>query len=180
MALRDFVVKGLLFSVVGAIVTGGIAFWVGAGFVFAADRQALWDKLVSTNVVDDPDGLLDPRHGVGSPATAQKLLARRRQVTPAGEPAALNLEHPRRRLLAGARALEAHPLGGEHFHQGGDQVPVAGKHHVLARQAVHETMRRAQRFALGELGIGSTVKPSRSASGRTVSTHRTAGLDSTR
>ena len=54
MALRDLLIKGIVFGIIW------ILFVVGAAFVFSDTRQALWDRIVGTAVVDDPQGVLAP------------------------------------------------------------------------------------------------------------------------
>jgi uncharacterized RDD family membrane protein YckC len=52
MFIRDFLIKGLLVSICYLIQI------VSAFMILGADRQGIWDKMVNTVVVDDPDGLL--------------------------------------------------------------------------------------------------------------------------
>ena len=54
MALRDFLLKGILFGLIG------IVWLIAAAFVFSDTRQALWDRMVGTVVVDDPNAVLAP------------------------------------------------------------------------------------------------------------------------
>jgi uncharacterized RDD family membrane protein YckC len=52
--------KWLIGFVAGATLIGYVLFfWL----LWDKDRQELWDKMCSTVVVDDHQGLLDPRHG---------------------------------------------------------------------------------------------------------------------
>jgi uncharacterized RDD family membrane protein YckC len=51
MALRDLVGKWVLGSV-----TGGITTLVGGIMILGESRQGIWDKMVDTIVVDDPNG----------------------------------------------------------------------------------------------------------------------------
>ena len=53
MALRELIFKGLLGSV-----TGGILTIVSGFMIFGESRQAVWDKLSKSVVVEDPDGRL--------------------------------------------------------------------------------------------------------------------------
>jgi uncharacterized RDD family membrane protein YckC len=53
MALRELVGKGILGSL-----TFGITTLVSCFMVLGASRQAVWDRVASTVVVDDPDGRL--------------------------------------------------------------------------------------------------------------------------
>jgi uncharacterized RDD family membrane protein YckC len=61
MALREFVMKGVIGLVAAFTFVGLVAyFWL----LWDKDRQELWDKAVGTIVVDDPEGALDPKTGM--------------------------------------------------------------------------------------------------------------------
>ena len=66
MWLREFVVKGLVFGVLIATITGGLA-WVVAALwcLWDRERQCLWDKVTATYVARSPLGY--------RPATANEL-----------------------------------------------------------------------------------------------------------
>lgn len=54
MALRELLAKGLL-----GTITFGITTIISVVMILATDeRQGIWDRIVSTTVVDDPDGRL--------------------------------------------------------------------------------------------------------------------------
>jgi uncharacterized RDD family membrane protein YckC len=57
MALRELVLKGLLFGIVGFFFFG-FPYLIAAAFVLSATRQALWDRMINTVVVNDKAGAL--------------------------------------------------------------------------------------------------------------------------
>ncbi len=58
MFVRDFLTKGLLVALLG-LATCGIGHLVAILMIFAGtNRQALWDRMCNTFVVDDPHGVL--------------------------------------------------------------------------------------------------------------------------
>jgi hypothetical protein len=56
MFVREFVIRGLLIGVIGAF-TLGILPLVAILMIFGMTRQTLWDRMASTIVVDDPQGV---------------------------------------------------------------------------------------------------------------------------
>lgn len=58
MALREIVGKALLGSL-----TFGVTTLISAFMVLGDSREAVWDKIANTIVVDDPDGRLVPAKG---------------------------------------------------------------------------------------------------------------------
>lgn len=61
MFVRNFLIYGLLFSVLGEL-TFGIALLVGALLIFAGGlNQTAWDRMTRIVIVHDPQGLLAPR-----------------------------------------------------------------------------------------------------------------------
>jgi uncharacterized RDD family membrane protein YckC len=58
MCVRELLCKGLIGFLSNLIVVGFVVyFWL----LWDSDRQELWDKMVGTIVVDDPENALDPR-----------------------------------------------------------------------------------------------------------------------
>lgn len=61
MFVRNFLIYGLLFSVLGGF-TFGLASLVGALIIFAGGlNQTAWDRMTGIVIVHDPQGLLAPR-----------------------------------------------------------------------------------------------------------------------
>ena len=59
MFVRDFLCKGLLMSIIVSV-TFGLGLILYFWLTWDDKNQELWDKMVNTVVVEDPDGRLAP------------------------------------------------------------------------------------------------------------------------